>query len=484
MKQMVRLLLLTILVLIIAEGAHAQWRCVYATWDSDVNGTGDNTPSVGVIRENVFVALVTEPGVCSFILPYVNADSGLGRLYSYGYHPSDDGIFQVWTDGGFDQAPMIDAHHLVATRDSLIYVASNDPDHNVLVFKFIHDTITVVPPYPRQITGTNGIFGIDVDNNGYVYVCNDTTTGKTDDIKIYAPIAQWTPGTHTDAPVKTIDLPDGIYKGIAVSRDGKQIFVSDYGNRKVIKYVGSPTTGYAAATGFNFTMTPGDTASATTVLPGPLSLELLTPNNILFIACDSYGPGSTFYTYSYGRIYLVNPNTGAKISADSAQFCIDQAKWNLNIMGSFTARGDGTAYGNASGYTSTIDVKFDEAGNVYSQSNNGWTVEKWKYTGTLPTITSVEQVGEIVPNTYQLLQNFPNPFNPSTTIEFSLQKSGFVTLKVYNVLGQEVMTLVNGQKDAGTYRATFDARNMTSGTYFYTLTAGSFTQTNKMLLVK
>ena len=87
-------------------------------------------------------------------------------------------------------------------------------DHNVLVFKYTNDTITVVNGvYPRQPTGTNGIHGIDVDNDGYVYVCNDTSTGQTQDLKVYAPIRQWTPSSHDNAPITTINLPDGSTRG-------------------------------------------------------------------------------------------------------------------------------------------------------------------------------------------------------------------------------------------------------------------------------
>lgn len=101
------------------------------------------------------------------------------------------------------------------------------------------------------------------------------------------------------------------------------------------------------------------------------------------------------------------------------------------------------------------------------------------------TITSVDiDRGAGVPATYALGQNYPNPFNPSTTIEFSVPTSGQVTVKVYNVLGQEVETLVNGIQDPGKYTIRFDASRYTSGLYFYRLQAGQFLQTKKMLLLK
>ncbi|MBE2217818.1 MAG: T9SS type A sorting domain-containing protein [Ignavibacteria bacterium] len=88
------------------------------------------------------------------------------------------------------------------------------------------------------------------------------------------------------------------------------------------------------------------------------------------------------------------------------------------------------------------------------------------------------------PKSYELSQNYPNPFNPSTTIEFSVPKDAAVTLKIYDVLGKEVATLVNEQKPTGTYIVNWNASNFSSGLYFYKLTAGDFNQTKKMFLVK
>ena len=83
-----------------------------------------------------------------------------------------------------------------------------------------------------------------------------------------------------------------------------------------------------------------------------------------------------------------------------------------------------------------------------------------------------------------LEQNYPNPFNPSTKIRYSIPEHSSVTLKVFNLLGEEIETLVNGEQSAGVYEATFDASNLSSGIYFYTLQTENFSSSKKMILIK
>jgi hypothetical protein len=94
-------------------------------------------------------------------------------------------------------------------------------------------------------------------------------------------------------------------------------------------------------------------------------------------------------------------------------------------------------------------------------------------------------VNNETPTETKLIQNYPNPFNPSTNIKYQVASSGFVTLKVYNVLGKEVATLVNTEMNTGTYSINWDAGNLASGVYFYTLeNNGVKIDTKKMFLIK
>jgi hypothetical protein len=480
-------LLLVVLVVVALSTANAQWRCLYATYDDATNGTGHNTVGVAVVGEDNFVALVWTPsttdprGARDFFVPYILADSANGRLFDPGYGSSATaGIYGLW-DGGFDQVNFSNMYSIKGTPDGVIYGANNDANHNVLVFKFENNTVAAQSPYYRQETGANPISAVDVDGSGYVYVLNDTSTGVTDDIKIYPPIAQWT-ASHQDAPMQTVDLPDGIYKGIAVAPDGSALFVSDFTNRSIHKYVGTPATGYSVDLGFTFAMAPGDTVQDGTTQPAPLNLAFKSPENILFAAADLW----ITQEYSWGRIYLIHPATGALASTDSAVSVINVAQWNFDMTGAYNDRTGGTTPGNVSGYTSTFDVDFDANGNLYSQSHYGWTVEKWEYNGTLPTLslTSVEPVQNATPDGYGLSANYPNPFNPSTTLEFSLSGTSPVVLEVFDALGRKVATLANGVYEAGVYKAHFDATGLPSGLYYARMTAGTSSFTQKMMLTK
>jgi hypothetical protein len=99
------------------------------------------------------------------------------------------------------------------------------------------------------------------------------------------------------------------------------------------------------------------------------------------------------------------------------------------------------------------------------------------------TVTGVQE-GKALPATYALHQNFPNPFNPSTTIKFELPKSSVVRLSVFDMLGREVSVLVNERRNAGVHEVKFDGSNLASGVYFYRLQAGDFVSTKRMLVLK
>ena len=127
-------------------------------------------------------------------------------------------------------------------------------------------------------------------------------------------------------------------------------------------------------------------------------------------------------------------------------------------------------------FISPGDPRFSTIDNPYSGVNKV----------TLDFLTDVKNINgaNALPVTYTLYQNYPNPFNPTTTISFSVPKTSLVTIKVYDILGRELKTLVNEEKAAGNYNVKFNGANLSSGVYFYRMQAGDFVQTRKLMLMK
>jgi hypothetical protein len=106
------------------------------------------------------------------------------------------------------------------------------------------------------------------------------------------------------------------------------------------------------------------------------------------------------------------------------------------------------------------------------------------YRRPIGELTDIQPISNEVPNSFSLSQNYPNPFNPSTRIQFALPKSSFATLVIYDITGRELETIVGEQLNAGTYEADWNADKFSSGVYYYKLTAGRYTETKRMVLIK
>jgi len=242
----------------------------------------------------------------------------------------------------------------------------------------------------------------------------------------------------------------------------------------------------------------------------------------LYTATDPTGDiGPTVISGSFTTPASGGANTQIEITYNGYSFNIDYIYWdNLCLeyvvpveLTSFTASARGTDV-ELSWTTATetnnqgFEVERMKAGGTYEQvgyvagfgtttepkaysfidtelgeGNYTYRIKQIDFDGSYTYSDEVEVVVEI-PLEYALEQNYPNPFNPSTTIKYSLADDGFVKLAVYNMLGEEVATIVNGTQKAGRYEVVFDASQMSSGVYVYRIETGNFVSSKKLMLLK
>ncbi len=155
--------------------------------------------------------------------------------------------------------------------------------------------------------------------------------------------------------------------------------------------------------------------------------------------------------------------------------------WYVRGTGVFISNDGGLTF--TSAFTATLGT-FNDMDFAVNGCPSGWAVTSSGAIYKMSILTGISGTSEIIPDNYSLKQNYPNPFNPTTNINFSIPKSGLVTLKIYDMTGKEVATLVNEVKSAGSYLVGFNASNLPSGAYFYRVSSGNFVDTKKMMLIK
>ena len=159
-------------------------------------------------------------------------------------------------------------------------------------------------------------------------------------------------------------------------------------------------------------------------------------------------------------------------------FQIEKSFNNANWLNIGLVEGNGTTT-NPNTYTFIDDLFLNHNPN----HNLFYRLKQIDYDGSFK-YSRVIEIEVLNPTDYILYQNFPNPFNPTTTIKFDLPKDGLVTLEVYDILGRKITTLINEQRIAGRYEQTFDASSLVSGVYVYKINAGDFISSKKMILIK
>jgi hypothetical protein len=288
----------------------------------------------------------------------------------------------------------------------------------------------------------------EIDDQGFIYV--DLVVG-------ISPIKVIDPETFTYTQDIVIDpLPSGgtFSRGMYVSLDGKRIVPAnlDAGIHSLYVYESTDFISYPLADSIK-----NDVDGLPLLLTQSVTMDR-TPDDAMWVSQDNayitdYDPNNVlqrfdFNTFSYSEV-PIPPLPG------------DEAP-NANGVWGAAWSPDGQT--------------------MYACSRNAGRIYKWS--GNFFTPSTLEKNEEVIPVAYKLDQNYPNPFNPTTDISFTITQAKETSLKIFNVLGQEVTTLVNKKLAPGSYSYSFDASKLASGTYIYKLESGDFVANKKMTLVK
>ncbi|MGE5313139.1 MAG: T9SS type A sorting domain-containing protein [Acidobacteriota bacterium] len=247
-----------------------------------------------------------------------------------------------------------------------------------------------------------------------------------------------------------MDTTKAFSRAVAISKDGNDVFFAGYSGKYVLRVHSD-----------NGSLGPYTVAD--TLFNGKLQVESITlhpKTNYLWVSSGNNNNPSNYPGFTDFSFYAFTP--------PNYSTPVDSFKWNGSTANDPRPRG----------------IAFSPTGDtVYVcqfQDPNSPVAQRF-----VRGVTGVTRQPDAVAKEYTLGQNYPNPFNPSTTIRFTLPVASTISLKVYDVLGKEVATLAEGAYQPGSYNVTFEAKNINSGVYFYTLkTSTGFVQSNRMLLMK
>jgi photosystem II stability/assembly factor-like uncharacterized protein len=255
---------------------------------------------------------------------------------------------------------------------------------------------------------------------------------------------------------------------VAFYDDNRGIIVGSSG---VIRYTKNGGTTWTTATVSG--LPAGNTLSSNSIYAVQIIDSLNTWASGTKVLLKSTDLGQT-WTY-------VAPNITV---SDSVFYTLGFRDKNLGYVGGYKGALSKTTDGGST-WTQITDIdaaqairkiSFDKSGNTWIGTGSGIVYSNTATTGIV--------TGSSAPRTFSLAQNYPNPFNPTTVISFQLAAQENVSLKIYNILGKEIASLVHGTMNAGSYSVPFDANRLSSGIYFYTLKAGARSETKKMMLLK
>lgn len=402
----------------------------------------------------------------SLVTPILSASNTLAMQFTsanVGYAAGFNGVFLKTTDGGKNwKSSYVSANNSTQSIQDLMFI--NDQVGYVccsyrLVAKTTDGGSTWSALIPDTTFVTSAVYGVwfsDVNNGWAVGQTRPATTTFDIIYKTTNGGATWS----TQSNIATRDLRDVTFrgsKGVAVGNALKILYSTDSG------------TTWAAAT---IATLPANILSTTNLR----RVAFVDANNLVAVG---------------GKAILRSTNAGANWAlVDSANTDLYDVKFNSSGTLGYTV---GNLYclkstNGGTSWTNVIDTSVTHTTSIYScaidPNNNVWMGAASSTIFTTASLTSVERVNDVVPGSFQLSQNYPNPFNPTTTIEYQLSANSVVTLKVYDLLGREISTLIDGYQTAGTYLCKFDAKALASGVYIYELRQGAVSLRKSMLLLK
>lgn len=327
--------------------------------------------------------------------------------------------------------------------------------------------VSNIPSYSGDVV-INSVNQFDNPNGGTAFVSQYTNNNPGQNIAV---------NTTATAPDATISTPTNVYHDFWFT----------------VTYDGNDYQGYATynisidITGSGFTIPSAlyivkraDRTGAWVCQNTTLSGNILTVTGLTDF-CDFALAGqealpvelSSFVSTINGRNVDLNWTTASE--TNNSGFDIERS----------SANGSWTKIANVSGNgTSTISHSYSYTDRNLASGNYSYRLKQIDFNGNFEYFSLNSEVNIGVPSNFSLSQNYPNPFNPSTKINFDLPVDGNVSLKIFDMSGKEVMSLVNEARTAGYYSVSFNAANLSSGIYFYTLSAGNFVSTKKMTLIK
>jgi hypothetical protein len=421
------------------DSSLAGYICEYSNSEGSNNDATNRCAGIAVVSEDDFLLSINRDDQGYYaICKWTDCTYSTGR---------GNDVLQWFYN--FDTVNLENPFGMAVDGFGYVYVCNNDPNHNILVFDGnLPDPLAT--PYRLETTTDDTICAIDIDDLGYVYVCY--CNAEEDRVDIYPPINSETWTDHTGSPDLSIYLPDGIYYGLCVNRAGTDVYVSEYISSIVHRYSGSVAQGFNLDTGFSV---PVD--SLVTAID-------IGDQDFLYLISDHWRQK----TYDYSWFWVVDLTHG--VVTDKVDMYM---------------AGGGNIYGaseTSAGYYSAVDLEVDDAGNIYVLHDYAWAVEKWA--GSPSTGVELTDVTSRMPTKSVLVQNYPNPFNASTEIRYQLPADSHVKLDVFNVAGQLVDSLVDGERPAGQHAVVWDASDLASGIYLVRLQAGETLATSKMALVR